>query len=322
MACQLTLAERERISQMQFVQVHPTEIAKALGRSRSTISRELRRNSLNDSYSAIQAQEQAARRRRERPLERKMERPELSAYVRSGLVQYWSPDQIAGRTRRDFPREAKRRISRQTIYNWFHGLVGEEHARFAAFLRRRGKRRPRDDRRGQLPRTVSIDGRPKVVDRRRRYGDWEGDTVVGARRSGAIVTLVERKCGYTLAAKSCDRQAWRIGDKIRRLLRDLPATLRRTLTLDNGKEFADHETFSDRLHLRTFFAKPYSAWQRGTNENTNGLLRQFVPKGTDFSTVSWQAIERYVTLLNQRPRKRLGYRTPDEVFTDHVAFET
>lgn len=316
MAAHLTLDERERLSQMHHAGASNAEIAQALGRDPTTIGRELRRNAhdFGEEYSPLAAQHRAHRRRATRPLERKLDRRELLDEVRSGLTRRWSPDQIAGRLRREHPHDSRRQVSHETIYSWIRALPSEERRRFRSFLRRSGKRRSRDDRRGRLTGTIGIEGRPQVVDRRRRYGDWEGDTVVGAGHSGAIVTLVERKSGYLLTAKSRDRQARRVAEKIIARLGALPAELRRSATFDNGKEFAAHERITARLAMPVYFAKPYCSWQRGTNENTNGLLRQFIPKGTDFRQVSWQEVARYTCQLNDRPRKRLGYRTPAEVF--------
>lgn len=322
MARQLTFLERERISQMHDAGAENVEIAKELGRARSTISRELRRNGVAGEYSAVIAQGLHARRRRQRPLVRKLDRPEVAEFVLSHLARCWSPDQIAGRSKRDFPKDRCRQVSHQTIYAWIRAQPTANRQRFMGFLRFAGRRRPGEDRRGRIPNQVSIEGRPKVVDARRRYGDWEGDTVVGARQSGAIVTLVERRSGYLITAKSCDRKARRVAGKIESRFRQLPARLRRTVTFDNGKEFADHERVSARLGLNVYFAQPYCSWQRGTNEHTNGLLRQFLPKGTDLLTVSWQELKHYTHLINDRPRKRLDYRTPAEVFEPLVAIES
>jgi transposase, IS30 family len=321
MASQLSFLERERISQMHDADATNVEIAKAVGRAPSTIGRELRRNSVAGEYSAIVAEGLCWQRRQQRPLLRKMDRPEVGDFVRSRLVRSWSPDQIAGRSKCDFADDRRSQISHQTIYAWIQSRLAADHRRFAGFLRRAGSRRPREDRRGRIPNQVSIEGRPKAVDQRRRYGDWEGDTIVGARHSGAVVTLVERKSGYLLTAKSCDRKARRVARKIATRLETLPPQLRRTATFDNGKEFAEHDYLARRLDLSVYFAKPYCSWQRGTNENTNGLLRQFLPKGTDLRSVSWQELEHYTHLINDRPRKRLGYRTPAEVFEPLVAIE-
>lgn len=322
MACQLTFEERERLSQLHEDGESAREIARELGRSPSTVRRELRRNSDAGHYSAVVAQGKSLERRRQRPLVRKMERPAILDEVRGGLSRRWSPDQIAGRLRQAFPQCPARWVSHQTIYSWLEALPSSERRHFRAFLRRGQRRRPRNDQRGRLPRQTPIGGRPAVVDRRQRYGDWEGDTIVGARQSGAVVTLVERKSGYLLTAKSCDRTARRVGGKIRSRLGELPPELRRTLTLDNGKEFADHERFAEQLDLAVYFAEPYCSWQRGTNEHTNGLLRQFLPKGSDLHQVSWQQLEFYTNLINDRPRKRLGYRTPAELLEPRVAIES
>jgi IS30 family transposase len=321
MASQLTFEERERLSQMHFAGCSQAEIARKLGRDPTTVSRELRRNSQAGEYSAVVAQRLAQQRRGQRPLVRKLERPETNEYVRRGLVRRWSPDQIAGRSKRDFPHDRRRQVSHQTIYTWVRALPPAQRRRFRSFLRRGGGQRPRNDRRGQISHQALIAGRPAVVDARRRFGDWEGDTIVGARQSGAILTLVERKSGYLLTAGSCDRTAARMGRKIEAHLGALPPALRRTMTFDNGKEFADHERLSERLGLDVYFADPYCSWQRGTNENTNGLLRQFIPKGTDFRHVSWQQLKHYTHLINDRPRKRLDYRSPAEIFEPLLAFE-
>ncbi|MGL4512595.1 MAG: IS30 family transposase, partial [Lacipirellulaceae bacterium] len=172
--------------------------------------------------------------------------------------------------------------------------------------------------------TVSVADRPKGVDERRRFGDWEGDTVVGAKHRGALVTHVERKSGYLLAARLDQKNSRCVNRATRRLFAPLPKGLRRTLTLDNGKEFARHKELARQNDLAVYFADPYAAWQRGTNENTNGLLRQYFPKGTDFTKVSHHDVRQAAQELNQRPRKRLGYRTPLEALRRHypVAFET
>lgn len=171
---------------------------------------------------------------------------------------------------------------------------------------------------------MSIAHRPTIVDTRRRFGDWEGDTVVGKRHCGGLVTLNERKSGYLITRKVKDRTARRVRRAITERLSGLPPKLRRTLTLDNGKEFSEHESFATRLKMAVYFAEPYKSWQRGSNENTNGLLRQYFPKGIDFREIGWQTIEEVTESINNRPRKRLSYQTPNEVLTAYlgVAIET
>jgi len=323
MAHHLTLEEREMVSRMHHAGNKQVEIARELERHPSTISRELRRNRGRNGYWAVAAQEKAAARRSGRPWVYKLDRPEISRYVRQALRAFWSPDQIAGRLRRDFPHDPRRWVSRQTIYDWIEAQRAAR-ADWRRYLRRLGRVRRSWENRGKLRGCVSIEGRPAVVDRRARCGDWEGDTLVGAGQRGGAVTLVERKSGYLLLGKIRDRQATRVRQAITQLFQPLPARLRKTLTLDNGKEFAEHEQLAADVALRVYFATPYCAWQRGTNENTNGLVRQFFPKGSDLAQTPEHRFEKVQHLLNSRPRKRLGYRTPLEVLAprSNVAIHT
>lgn len=323
MAKQLTMDEREVISQMRYAGDSQGAIARRLGRSPSTVCRELKRNSHGEGYSAVAAQARAEQRRRSRPIVRKMDRPEIGEAVRTGLASRWSPDQVAGRLRREHKGDRSRRVSHQTIYAWIKRSPDREH--WEGFLRRGGRRRPENDRRGRLRGTASVADRPGVVDRRERFGDWEGDTVVGVGRAGgALVTHVERKSGYLLAGKLPEKKARAVNLATKRLFAPLPKGLRRTLTLDNGKEFAGHDAMARQNGLKVYFADPYASWQRGTNENTNGLLRQYFPKGTDFTKVSHQELRSVAQEVNDRPRKRLGYQTPSEVLTRYfgAAFQS
>ncbi len=323
MASHLTLEEREVIAHMHRVGKMQTQIAERLARNKSTISRELRRNRSRNGYWAVAAQRKARRRRSQRPWVAKLERPEVRRYVRERLRQRWSPDEIAGRSRGDFPRDRRRQVSHQTIYTWIRAeqAAGKQWQRY---LRRLGRKRPDVEKRGKLPASVSIEGRPAVVDRRSRYGDWEGDTIVGANRRGGAVTLVERKSGYLLLGKVPDLRAATVRRAAAERYRSTPPSLRKTLTLDNGKEFAEHDQLAAEAALKIYFAKPYCSWQRGTNENTNGLIRQFFPKGTDLAHIPKHRFSKVQQLLNDRPRKRLGYRTPNEILASRlqVAIET
>lgn len=309
---QLNMEEREVISQM-FAAGHPRKaIAARLGRPRCTIGRELNRNAQDDgSYSAVAAQRKAEARRRHRPLTRKLARPELNAAVRARLTREWSPDQIAGWLKRTRPDDARFHVSPQTIYTWIEQDPDREH--WKTFLRR-GGRPKKSPGRGRIPRQVRIEGRPAEADQRLRLGDFEGDTVVSRGKRSGLVTLVDRKSRYLLAAKLKDRTATRTRQKIQHLLTPLPADKRRTMTFDNGKEFAEHEVLAQRLGLAVFFAHPYASWERGTSEQTNGLLRQYYPKGTDFADVSHYDLAQTVKRINDRPRKSLNYQTPSEVF--------
>jgi transposase, IS30 family len=305
MAGHLTLEERAFLYRLKKDGRSNAEIAHLMGRDRSTIYRELNRNTGGRGYRPKQAQRLAHQRRAPCRRPAKLDDPAIRQYVRGRLEKRWSPDQIAGRVRRDFPRQPRRWVSRQTIYNWINTRAVEWKP-----LLRRGGRPP--EKRGKLAGCVRIDGRPDVINRRRRYGDWEGDTIVGKGRRNAVVTLVERKSGSLRAGRADDLKAATTTDVTRRRMRGLPASLRRSVTFDNGKEFADHARITRTLGLAVYFALPYRSWQRGTNENTNGLLRQFFPKGTDFAQVSHHEVARVERLLNERPRKRLGYRTPVE----------
>lgn len=309
---QLNIVERETVSQMWSAGHSRKSIAERLGRNKSTIGRELKRNGQTDgSYSAIIAQERAADRRRERPLVRKCQRPELNAAVRSRLTKEWSPDQIAGRLAYDHPQDPRFQVRPQTIYTWIEQDPDCDH--WKTFLRRGGKPH-RSPRTGRIPRQVQIDGRPEEANRRERLGDFEGDTIVSRGKRSGLLTLVDRKSRYLLAAKLQDRTARRTRKKIERLLRSLPPDQRQTATFDNGKEFSEHEALARNVGIDVFFAHPYASWERGTCENTNGLIRQYYPKGTDFAEVSHHDLAQTVESLNQRPRKCLGYKTPSEVF--------
>ncbi len=309
MASHFTFCEREILYRLLKAKRSKTEIAKLMGRDRSTIYREIGRNTGGRGYRPKQAQRKADERRLRCRREPKMGDPKLKSSVKRLLKKAWSPDQIAKWLRRKFPRNPEKHVSHQTIYTW----IAQEAPELQAYLRRGGKRRSGPEKRGQLVGCVSIKGRPKAVDSRRRFGDWEGDTVVSPGRRSGLVTMVDRKSGYIRIRKTTSLKAATTRRAARRSLCDLPESLRRTMTLDNGKEFAEHEQLAEDLGLDIYFAKPYASWQRGTNEHTNGLLRQFFPKGTDFARISHRQVARAEKLLNERPRKRLGYRTPQEV---------
>jgi IS30 family transposase len=309
---QLIMEEREVISQM-FAAGHSRKaIAVRLGRPRCTIGRELKRNAQdNGSYLAVAAQGKAVARRRHRRWTRKLARPELNAAVRAKLTCEWSPDQIAGWLKRTRPADARLHVSPQTIYTWIKQDRHSEH--WKTFLRRGGRPQNSPDS-GRIPRQVRIEGRPAEANQRRRLGDFEGDTIVSRGKRSGLVTLVDRRSRFLLAAKLKDRTARRTRQKIQQLLMPLPADKRHTMTFDNGKEFAEHELLAERLGLAVFFAHPYASWERGTSEHTNGLLRQYYPKGTDFADVSHYDLTQIVKRINDRPRKCLNYQTPSEVF--------
>jgi IS30 family transposase len=318
MAAQLTLAQRAILAELLKQNCTKREIACRLGVHRSTVYRELKRNTGPIGYLYQEAQQRTDIRRKLRRRARKIEDPKVREFVCRGLQNRWSPDQIAGCSRREFACSPHRHVSRQTIDNWIE-RQGSNRAQWRGFLRLGRPRRKRPENPGRLPNSVSIEGRPKVVDRRERFGDWEGDTIVSSGHRGGLATLVERKSGYTMLARVDDRKSRTVRLAAEQRLSPLPTFLRRTITFDNGKEFAEHPSLAATTGMSIYFARPYCAWQRGTNENTNGLVRQYLPKGTDFRDVSHRVVAEIESSLNDRPRKRLNYRTPHEVLATLLA---
>jgi IS30 family transposase len=309
MASHLSMDERKRISELREAGYSLEEIAEALGRHRTTISRELERNRLGCLYCPQIAQQKAQERRRQRPLVRKMDRPEIRGQVQQSLKEYHSPDQIAGRMKRTTA-DPRQRISAPTIYAWIRQQPPHTWERC---LRRYGRHK-RGKNTGKLPACADIAGRPHEANERQCVGHWEGDTILGAKRQGAVVTLVDRKSRFVLLAPSKDCKSRRVRRKLQHLLRELPPEKRRSATFDRGKEFAEHELLTLRIQMPVYFADPYCPWQRGTCENTNGLIRQFLPKGTSLRNLSSRRLADVAQKLNHRPRKSLGYLTPSEVF--------
>ena len=310
MAHHLMLEERDRIAQLRHAGAAQKEIADALGRSRATIGRELRRNSVGEDYYAAQAQRESQRRRRERPLVRKMDDPQINQQVREGLAQEWSPEQIAGRMQQHADDEAHT-VSAQTIYAWIRRDPRRAH--WESLLRRRGKRPGRRKEATSRADSARIAGRPKVIEKRLRLGDFEGDTVLGPPGTGGLATLVDRKSRLTIIVKVQSKNADHVHHKLKQRLKELHTERRRSITFDNGTEFAYCHRLEKHLGLKLYFADPGCPYQRGTNENTNGLIRQYFPKGTDFRDISHSEVRRVEKLLNTRPRACLGFRTPNEV---------
>jgi IS30 family transposase len=309
MANHLTLEERDRLAQLRHQGADQQEIAQALGRCPSTISRELRRNRTAGEYLAAQAQRQAKRRQRERPLVRKMDDPQIDDAVRAGLAHQWAPAQISGRMQQQ---DADRRVCSQTIYTWIKQDEDREH--WQSFLRRRGKRPCRRKNAATTGDGARIDQRPEVIEQRLRLGDFEGDTVLGPAGTGGLATLVDRKSRFTIVVKIHSKNADHVHEKIKERLRELDEERRHSITFDNGTEFARCHRLDKHLGMELYFADPGCPYQRGTNENTNGLIRQYFPKGTDFRDISHYEVRHVEKLLNDRPRACLDFRTPAEVF--------
>jgi IS30 family transposase len=315
---QLIESDRAVLAELLKMKLPKREIARRLGKHHSTIYRELARNTGPVGYIYQEAQQRTDVRRRMGRRQRKMNDPRVRRYVCRRLKQFWSPDQIAGRLELERRRPSEPQVSQQTIYAWIRARPAEEQDRWRRCLRFGVSRRKRRADAGRLPNAVRIDGRPAIVASRRRYGDWEGDTIVGRAHASGLVSLVERKSGFTLLARVSNRRAVTVRTAAQERMTLLPESLRRTMTFDNGKEFAEHDKLSAATGLAIYFAQPYAAWQRGTNEHTNGLVRQYVPKGTDFQATSHRAVAAIESSLNDRPRKRLGYRTPREVLQQYA----
>lgn len=286
-------------------------IARVLGVSQSTVSRELRRNRGQRGYRFKQAEAKAQARQAIRRKPRKLT-ASVRRKVEAKLRQMrWSPEQISG-----WLREQGIGLSHERIYQmiWQNKRDGGDlwHS-----LRRRGKRynkrAGKNAGRGLIPHRIDISDRPAIVDRKARLGDWEGDTVVSAGHKGGLLTLVERKSLLTKIIKLSRSTARATKTATVRRLKPIDHFVH-TITFDNGKEFAAHQDIAVALKAKIFFATPYHAWERGLNENTNGLIRDFFPKGTDFSTISNAEVAKVERLLNARPRKSLGFRSPQEVF--------
>lgn len=317
----LSAYDRGRVQALHDAGQSVQEIAEALGRHRTTIRRELTRNGGTDGYRAEAAQRRYRTRRLACRPARKLDHAPLWAYVFEKLPEGLTPEQVAGRLPVDYPDDAAMRLSHEALYQ---ALYADErlHCLIAHLPQARPRRRTRGQgktRRGpSIPNRVGIEARPVEVETRERFGDWEGDTVVGAHQHGYIATLVERKSRLLKAVKVATKDANEVAGGIVETLLDLPASWLKTVTFDNGTEFARHADIAAALPIRVYFAAPYSSYQRGTNENTNGLLRRYFPKGTDLRAVTQAQLDRAVEALNNRPRKTLGYRTPKEVVDEQL----
>lgn len=312
----LTLEERSMIAPMRILGWSLRSIAAQLGRAPSTISRELRRNGDGrGAYAGYWAHRDAQCRRRT-GRRSCLTRGGLATYVQEKLQCRWSPEQIAHRVRRDYPHATQMRISHQTIYTWLAAdhRTGGSWSRYLRHHRRRRKRYGSGPRAPHIRGRVALAERPAIAQRRGRLGDWEGDLLVGRGQHGFVATHVDRCSRVLLAAKVSRRTAAEVTAATRKLLQPLPQQVRQTLTVDNGSEWAAFRTLQRTLGLQVYFATPYAAWERGTNENTNGLLRDYFPKQTDFSQITARHLASVVKELNNRPRKCLAYRTPAEVF--------
>ena len=321
----LSLAEREEISRGLVANLSIRSIAAKLGRSPSTISREIKRNQGTKHYRATSA-DQSAWDRSKRPKFCKLARNRtLRLNVAKKLKELWSPEQIAGWLGREYPKEDHRRVSHETIYKSLYiqarGVLKKEllqHLRTKRTIRRSKHATMKKGNLGQIKDAISISERPASVEDRAVPGHWEGDLIAGSKNS-YIATLVERHTRYVMLAKVANKDTESVVNALIKQSRKLPSELYKSLTWDRGKELADHKRFSLATDIDVYFCDPRSPWQRGSNENTNRLLRQYYPKGTDLSLHSQAQLNKVARQLNERPRKTLDFETPAERFEACVA---
>ena len=313
----LSQEEREIIANLLSGGSSLGDIAKAVGRNKGTISREIKRNCPPERrrYVPCRAHARACERKTNANTHERLKNALVRQYVKDGLAEGWSPEQISGRIQIDHPRQS---IHHEAIYQYIYHPRNPDRLEMIQLLRRAHKKRRnksigRKVRKATIPNKKPIDDRPKSVEGRRQYGHWEGDSLISRKSKAALNTLVERKSRLVLITKLPRKGAEETNQAIIERLKKLPAKGRLTLTLDNGTENAKHEQLTAKLGIRCYFARPYASWERGTNENANGLIRWYLPKGTDFRTITPEQIVRVENLLNNRPRKCLGYRTPLEV---------
>jgi len=321
----LTLDEREEISRAVVAGHSMRSIAAHLGRAPSTISREIKRNGGQVCYRASQAEESAWDRGR-RPKTCKLAQNRALARLVAGKLQWqWSPEQIAGGLKQTYPDDTSRQVSPETIYRSLfiqaRGALKKElvaHLRRTRVMRRSRHHTQKTDEHGRITGTVSISERPASVEDRAVPGHWEGDLLFGSKNS-QIATLVERQTRYVMLVKVAGKDTATVINALIKSARKLPEELYKSLTWDRGKEMADHKRFTLATDIQVYFCDPQNPWQRGSNENTNGLLRQYFPKGTDLSGYSQAKLNAVARRLNERPRKTLNFETPAKRFHQTVA---
>jgi IS30 family transposase len=321
----LTLAEREEISRAVVAGPSIRSIATSLGRAPSTISREIKRNGEQEYYRASQA-DQAAWDRTLRPKTCKLAKNRTLAHIVAGKLQLqWAPEQIAGWLKHTYPDDENYQVSHETIYRSLYiqarGALKKElvqHLRRTRVMRRSRHHTQKTDNHGRIKDTVSISERPATVEDRAVPGHWEGDLLCGSGNS-QIATLVERHTRYVMLVKVAHKDTETVINALIKNTSKLPQELYKSLTWDRGSEMADHKRFTLATDIQVYFCDPQNPWQRGTNENTNGLLRQYFPKGIDLSVYSQAKLNAVARKLNQRPRKTLDYETPAERFGQLVA---
>lgn len=316
---QITQEERYQIYALKKEGLSQRAIADNLQRDKSTISRELKRNKGLRGYRAKQAQEMAEKREENKPKYKRLNEKKV-AYIREKIKLYWSPEQISGRMVLD----GLEKISHETIYQY---LIQDkkEGGELYKYLRHKNKpyrkRYGASDKRGEIVNKRSIEDRPSIVDEKNRIGDWEIDLIIGKNHKQALVTVVDRMSKFTLIQKVSSKKSEEVKATLISMMQSVQDNTL-TITADNGKEFAKHEAVAKALDADFFFCHPYASWERGLNENTNGLIRQFFPKGSEFISISDEQVLAVQNNLNFRPRKTLGFKTPHEIFHATITVNT
>ncbi len=320
----LGLKDREEISRGIYARESFAEIARRLNRPTSSISEEVWRNTKYSwCYSAEEAQTRSDESKKKGRKKKLDSNSVLKEYVYEKLRLEWSPEEIAQRTKVEYPQDTSMRISHETIYQHLYCLPrGELKKELMRGLRQERKmRQPRAHahyRRQRIQDIISISERPKEVEERIVPGHWEGDLIMGKEHKSALGSLVERTTRLTLLVPLEAKDAFAVRTAFAKSFKQIPKKFKKTLTYDRGTEMAEHKLFTSETKIDVYFADPYSPWQRGTNENTNGLIRQYFPKGTDFNDISLEAIKKAEYRLNTRPRKALGFSTPLEKFYELI----
>jgi len=313
---QLTYKERYQIYALLKEGLNYTQIANNIGYSKSTISREIQRNSKNNNYHPDSASIETYTRHRDKTKFVKITKI-VKKYIHKYLKKDWTPEQVAGQLKRENLVD----ISHEAIYQYIYKNKKSGGRLYLLLVHKAKKYNKRSgiyNSRGEINNRVSIHKRPKVVDNKTRIGDWEVDLIIGKYHKGSIVTIVDRKSKFTLMRKLPTKEAIGVTNAIIELLYPI-RDITHTITSDNGKEFSLHETVSKSLDIDFYFCDPYSSWQRGLNENTNGLIRRYIPKKTEFENISDNEIMMIQDKLNHRPRKTLGYKTPFELFFKEIS---
>jgi IS30 family transposase len=322
----LTLKERVQIETLLQQNKTKAYIAKTINRSRSTVSREVNKLGSNpkvdyDAYLAHWSAKEVYLNKRN--FDKISTCKKLRIYVFRGLLLNWTPEQIAGRIKQDYLNDPIMSISHESIYRYIytHPQASLNKKLIKLLVRKKTRRRPAKKRRGtgsKIINQVSIDNRPKHIELREETGHWEGDLMIGKNHKSAIGTIVERKSRYTIIIKLKSKKADEVAKMFSKKLNQLQKIFKKSMTYDNGIEMARHEKITKKTDMKIYFAHPYSSWQRGTNENTNGLIRRYLPKGTDFNKIDERSLRIIQEKLNNRPRKIIGFKTPQEMMDSEL----